>query len=248
MGNAASRVYGTLVRRPLQRFNVDHRAEKEINKFQDQNSAPVRAPMYQSDADLLAEIRNTNPEMAESAVRKDGELHTRLKSVYVESSDPELEPTKPNRPARPLPRDTSQYSYDFVPAQFRLDTKDRLNRVVPRGKVSLEQAVDFLTRYKKTEGTFDHIAIADQYRLSPETTKQAVRYFTVFKMMETNTRESETTPPDPLMVGEGWVEKVKNPQDPFGEQKDEKERILATLERHKDRVAKEKMLGDGRTE
>ena len=33
-----------------------------------------------------------------------------------------------------LSRDTAQYSYDFVPAQLRLD-KDRPRRALPKGKV-----------------------------------------------------------------------------------------------------------------
>ena len=152
MGNSASRVWGAVVRRPLQRYNVDHRAEKVVNKIQDPKAAAMRAPMYQSDAELLEEIRKTNPGMAEDAVRKDGPLHDRLKAVYVESTDPAEVPEQGKReqPGRPFPRDTAQYSYDFVPAQLRMDTGDRAARQLPRGKVSLEQAVDILTRYKES--------------------------------------------------------------------------------------------------
>ena len=79
--------------------------------------------VQQSDAELLEELRKTNPEMAESAVKKDSELYARLKDVYVESTDPELENVdsslKREKPGKPFPKDTSQYSYDFVPAQIR---------------------------------------------------------------------------------------------------------------------------------
>lgn len=238
MGNKVSRVYGSMVKRPLQRYNVDHRAEKVVRKIEDPNAAAMRAPMYQSDADLLEEIRKQNPGMAEHAVRKDTGLHHRLKSVYVESTDPEVQVSPPD-PSKPLPRNTSQYSYDFVPAQLRMDTKDRKSRVLPRGKVTLEQTVNFLTHFKKTEGTFDHTAIAEQYRINPETAKQALRYFTIFNMMETKTRESEMSTPDPLIAGKDWVEKAQNPQDPFREQKATSEEIHLVLERHKARVARE---------
>ena len=70
--------------------------------------------------------------------RKDGPLHDRLKTVYVESTDPEdsvPEQGKREQPGRPFPRDTAQYSYDFVPAQLRMDTWDRAARQLPRGKV-----------------------------------------------------------------------------------------------------------------
>jgi len=241
MGNKASRVYGTFIKRPLQRYNVDHRAEKVIKKIEDPSAAAMRAPMYQSDAELLEEIRRQNPTMAEQAVRKDEDLHHRLKSVYVESTDPVVEEVPQSDPSKPLPRDTSQYSYDFVPAQLRLDTTDRKARLLPRGKVTLEQTVDILTQYKITEANFDHLAIADQYRLNPEKLKQTVRYFTIFNMMETKTREAETTPPDPLVAGKDWVEKLQNPQEPFHKQMQKRDQLIEDNERRKMRVKKEKL-------
>ena len=59
MGNAVSRVYGTIVKRPLQRYNVEHRAEKLITKFEDPKAAPQRAPMYEADAKLRDEVIKT---------------------------------------------------------------------------------------------------------------------------------------------------------------------------------------------
>jgi len=252
MGNKASRVYGTLIKRPLQRYNVEYRAEKVVKKIEDPSAAAMRAPMYQSDAELLEEIRRQNPTMAEQAVRKDDDLHHRLKSVYVESTDPVVEEVPQSDPSKPLPRDTSQYSYDFVPAQLRLDTTDRKARTLPRGKVTLEQTVDILTQYKMSEENFDHLAIADQYRLNPEKVKQAVKYFTIFNMMETKTREAETTTPDPLVAGKDWVEKLQNPGDSFNKQMEQRDQLLEAKERRKMRVEKEKLklreAGDHRTD
>jgi len=247
LGNSVSRVYGAVVKRPLQRYNVEHRAEKVINKIQDPDAPAMRSPMYQSDAALLDEIRKTNPGMAESAVRRDGSLHQRLKSVYVESTDPVLEESS-SHPihAKNLPKDTAQYSYDFVPAQLRLDTDQQARRTLPRGKVTIGQAVDFLTRFKETRGTFDHGAIADQYRLNPETTKHAVDYFTIFNITETKTRESESTPPDPLVAGKDWVEKLQKPVDPIGHFKKRKEEENLMLSKQNTRSAQERMINEGK--
>ena len=83
MGNAVSRVYGTIVKRPLQRYNVEHRAEKLITKFEDPKAAPQRAPMYEADAKLRDEVIKT-----EDGVHKVGtDLLDRLKQVYVDSED-----------------------------------------------------------------------------------------------------------------------------------------------------------------
>ena len=70
MGNQVSRVYGFLVKRPLQRYNVDNRAEKMINKFEDPVAKPHRAPMYKSDAELLEEVRRENPQLLDTAMKK----------------------------------------------------------------------------------------------------------------------------------------------------------------------------------
>merc|ERR1712012_931369 len=117
----------------------------------------MRAPMYQSDAELLEELRKTNPGMAENAVKKDADLYSRLKDVYVESTDPDqanVGDMRREQPGKPFPKDTSQYSYDFVPAQIRQDMPDRGQRIVSKGKVTLQQAVDILAKHKETEGDF----------------------------------------------------------------------------------------------
>ena len=83
MGGAVSRVYGSLVRRPLQRYNVDHRAEKLITKFEDPKAAPQRAPMYETDARVMEEVRNTE----EGVHKVQAELLDRLKQVYVSDKE-----------------------------------------------------------------------------------------------------------------------------------------------------------------
>jgi len=253
MGNSASRVYGFLVRRPLQRYNVDSRAEKVVKKIEDPSAPAMRAPMYQSDAELLEELRKTNPEMAESAVKKDSELYARLKDVYVESTDPELENVdsslKREKPGKPFPKDTSQYSYDFVPAQIRQDMPDRGQRMVAKGKVTLQQAVDILAKHKETGGEFGQEAIVNQYGLNAAATAGALRHFFIFGMFETNTRKNESVAPDPLVSGKDWVDKVKSNvgKDPMRLQAQELDSALQQLEKQKTRAKLERekfMVGE----
>lgn len=246
MGNSASRVYGFLVRRPLQRYNVDSRAEKVVKKIEDPSAPAMRAPMYQSDAELLEELRKTNPGMAESAVKKDSELYARLKDVYVESTDPEHEHVdsslKREKPGKPFPRDTSQYSYDFVPAQIRQDMPDRGQRIVAKGKVTLQQAVDILAKHKETGGEFGQEAIVNQYGLNAAATAGALRHFFIFGMFETNTRKNESVTPDPLVSGKDWVDKVKSNvgKDPMRLQTQELDSTLKQLENQKTRAKLER--------
>ena len=103
-------------------------------------------------------------------------------------------------PDRPLPKDASQHYPDFVPAQMRLERQGR-ERSLPRGKVTLNQTLDILNKYRTTEGAFGAEEISGEYKINKNVADNVVRYYELFNMMETNTRENEHDPPDPLTAG-----------------------------------------------
>lgn len=224
----------------MQRFNVDHRAEKVIKKIEDPLAAPMRAPMYKSDSDLLDDIRKTKPEVAESAIKKDDELHDRLRSVFVTSKDPEIVEHSDTSDERLLPRDRNQYSREFVPGHMRSE------KIVPRGKVTLEQVVDILTKHKETDGTYDNAAVADQYRINPSSAENTLRYFQIFGMIEPKTRNSEYDAPDPLTAGVDWVDVTKPG---YKKTLNEAEKISTAMNAAKnkalDRTREERMIKQG---
>jgi len=251
MGQVASKVWGSVVRRPLQRYNVEDRAHKLADKMEDPSAAPLRAPMYKSDASVLDHVRENYPEVAKQTKRHDSELHERLKSVYVESRDPEAPQGKSTQSTKKLPKDIHQYSVDFVPAQLRQDTPDRAPRTIQRGKVSLDQAVKFLTRHKETSGTFGHEAIASEYRLNPSVTKDALTYFHIFSMHVPKVRETELTKPDPLIAKEDWVKKITKKgiePAPFKDMDDQIKMMDSSGKRQGERIQREKdkMLDRGK--
>jgi len=229
MGNQVSRVYGFLVRRPLQRYNVENRAEKMINKFEDPNAVPYRAPMFKSDAQLLEELKKESPEIFSETVKKDDVLLQRLKSVYVDSTDPEIDQRLKETKDRPLPKDVRQHYVDFVPAQMRLE-RTGTTRVVPRGKVTLNQAVEMLTRNSQSSGKFGPQEISDEYRISSSTALNIIQHFEVFNMMETNSREDESVKPDPLSAGPDWESVKLNTSDAY---KFEQEHMNKMIEKDK---------------
>jgi len=237
MGNQVTRVYGYLVKRPLQRFNVDNRAEKMIDKFEDPVAKPHRAPMYKSDADLLEEVRRENPQLLDTAMKKDEELYDRLKSVYVSSTDPAPDPRAAEKENRPLPRDVRQHYQDFVPAQMRVE-RDGYLRNIPRGKISLDQAVELLSKHSETHGSFGAEEISDKYRINKDVADNIVHHFKIFSMMETETRE-ETDKPDPLQAGPDWVSTSKL-EDPMKEQLERAEEILRKEKKHELRALDER--------
>jgi len=204
MGSQVSRVYGFMVRRPLQRYNVEHRAEKMVKKFEDPAAAPHRAPMYKSDAEVLEAVRRDNPELLQEVAMKDDPLHDRLKTVYVSSTDPDPDSSPSvEKVDKPLPRDVRQHYQDFIPAQMRVE-REGVSRTLPRGKVSLNQAVDFISKHAESQGSFGAEQISQDYRLNQEVVANTIKYYTIFNMIVPETRESETVKPDPLQAGPDW--------------------------------------------
>merc|ERR1712154_650492 len=77
------------------------------------------------------------------------------------------------------------------------------------GKVTLDQSVNILTKFKESKGSFGPVDISEEYKLNKEVAANIVRHFEIFNMMETKTREFETDRPDPLYAGKDWVDKTK---------------------------------------
>jgi len=223
---------------------VENRAEKMITKFEDPNAAPNRAPMYKSDAQVLEDVRRDNPELLEEMVTKDDKLLDRLKTVYVSSSDAQPEPEL--NPDKPLPIDVRQHYVDFVPSQMRMERPGG-TRILPRGKVSLDQAMEFLGKHSQTEGKYGAPEISEEYRLNQEVVTNTLKHFNIFSMMETKTREDESVRPDPLSAGPDWEYPAElvdpsKPQRESRKEDGEKLRLAgeAAKERQEMRVEEEK--------
>ena len=102
-GQALSKMRGSLITRPMQRFNIEARTDKILNK-----EKSVSSPKYPSDKELLEEIRQDRPEIVEAATKKDTEFLSKLQNIYVASSDPEdfdadINRKVPENPDRPFP-------------------------------------------------------------------------------------------------------------------------------------------------
>jgi len=207
MGQKISRVWGTLVTRPLQRYNIEHRAEKVINKIEDPKGVPVRAPHFQADSDFMHKLKSAQPQLAEAAHKKDFDHHSRLREVFVTSKDPyNVDNSEPvaefveikENPSRPFPLDRRQHFADFVPAALRVDEK-----LPNRGKLTLNMAVGILGKRKAEGQDYSSKAIAWEYKLNPDMAVNLVKYYSVFSMVEPV--EREMGPRDPLVAGKDWV-------------------------------------------
>jgi len=238
MGQQVSRVFRSSVKRPMQRYNVEHRAAAALAKIEDPNSPAVRAPMYESDKIQLENLRQSNPELAETEARRDDDLHKRLRDVYVKSEDP-VEFAKPEAdPNRPLPEDRTQYAENFVPGMMRRD-----KRKAARGKVTLDDAVKFLTDHsiKPDVHTADHIA--DTYRLNPEKTANALKYFKVYKVHIPEDEVEKERLHGPQQLGKDWIEGRIEDRKTMMEYQLEREEKRKNLEQKKKERDDQKFLG-----
>ena len=140
MGATVSKIRGSLITRPMQRFNIDARTDKLLAK-----EKPLAAPKFESDQHILEEIRKERPEIAEAATKKDSQLLGRLKDVYVSSKDPQdfdvdINRKVPFNPERPMPgkgirgTPTSGFSDAAVTSSLT-------------GKLNIDDLQDILSRY-----------------------------------------------------------------------------------------------------
>lgn len=237
MGQQVSRVFGFAVKRPLQRYNVEHRAAAEIARIEDPKGPAMRAPMFDSDKQLLEQLRHSNPELAKANVRKDQDLHTRLRDVYITSEDPDETPKPADNPSRPLPEDRSQYAENFVPGMMRVD-----KRKAVRGRVTIDQAVKFITDHNQNPNEHSAEHIANTYRLNPETTANSLKYFRLFNVYIPEVKE-EALPKGPDQLGKDWVEGVIEKKEALMDYHLEKEERLKKLKEQQKERDKQKLLG-----
>jgi len=247
MGQQISRVYGYVIKRPIQRFNIENRAFKVLDKIEDPKEKAMRAPMFQSDKEILEQVRKTTPNLETEVQRKDSDLDDRLKDVYVQSYDPPgsehfkgpMEDKRKENADRPKPADRSVHSEDFVPGLLRMDKSGKL-----RGKVNIDEAVELLTAHAAKPDVNTVESLADQYRLNADTLADVVKHFKVFKVF-TPPPEVEKKRFDPLQAGKDWVESEKESLESNLELLEKRKNYKKELELKDKERAKIQKLGAG---
>lgn len=111
--------------------------------------------------DGIAFSNPDSPEYLQSANKMDPNLAGRLKDVYVTSVDPLPLDKVPSRydPNRPLP--INRYTELF-------DMGYKESRVVPKGRVSLLQAIKFITDHRDNPDEYTIQRIAEENEIKPE--------------------------------------------------------------------------------
>ncbi|XP_037590516.1 NADH dehydrogenase [ubiquinone] 1 alpha subcomplex assembly factor 4-like [Cebus imitator] len=160
---------GGLVIRGIRNFNVENRAEREISKMK-----PSPAPRHPSTNSLLQTQMRVNPEIKGQIARKDDKLLSFLKDVYVDSKDP-----LPSVQVKAA--ETHQ-----EPGEFRLPKSQHFDitniKSVPKGKISIVEALTLLNNHKRYPETWTAEKIAQEYLLEQKDVNSLLKYFVTFEV------------------------------------------------------------------
>ncbi|XP_055459591.1 NADH dehydrogenase [ubiquinone] 1 alpha subcomplex assembly factor 4 [Psammomys obesus] len=159
---------GARLTRAFRNLNLETRAEREISK-----TKPSTAPKHPSTRGLLREQLSQNPEIEEEVSRKDNKLLSLLRDVYVDSKDP-----VPSLPAKNVPPQQE-------PKEFRLPIGHHFDKNimdVPKGKITVVEALTLLNNHKLKPGTWTAEKIAQEYCLELKDVNSLLKYFVTFEV------------------------------------------------------------------
>ncbi|XP_010881154.1 NADH dehydrogenase [ubiquinone] 1 alpha subcomplex assembly factor 4 isoform X2 [Esox lucius] len=159
---------GARFARLFKNFNIENRAHREIGK-----AKPQTAPRHPTHIDPIHSTQV--PEISDAIHKKNDPLLVFLKSVYVESKDPTLkaskEVTEEEEVRRPLVYSLPEDPYGIV------EITD-----VPKGKLSIVEALKALSNHKNAPQTWTVDKVAQEYSLDLKDTKALLEHFIPFEV------------------------------------------------------------------
>ncbi|XP_003487273.1 protein NDUFAF4 homolog [Bombus impatiens] len=154
------------ITRPIRSFNIENRTVRILDK-----EKPVPAPEYPSVQRQREIVDKLKPNLKDTQYKKDHELNDRLKSVFVQSKDPEIEPTQAS--SRPLPQDRRQYSLnEFYES---LDPQ--------KYKCTIKEVVTFLTKHQENAVEYSIERISQEYKIDKQIVENILTNYKLFRVM-----------------------------------------------------------------
>lgn len=150
-------------------FNLENRVHREISK-----QKPEAAPRHSSYVEAIPTTEVT--ETTNAIHKRNDPLLTLLKSVYVESEDP-----KPEAPAQLTEKmeveERRQLKFSLPGYHYGTEITD-----VPKGKLSIVEALKALNNHKLAPQTWTSEKIAQEYSLSLKDTNALLEFFVPFEV------------------------------------------------------------------
>ncbi|XP_074471710.1 NADH dehydrogenase [ubiquinone] 1 alpha subcomplex assembly factor 4 [Sebastes fasciatus] len=160
---------GARVARMFRNFNLENRVHREISK-----EKPRAAPRH--DTGLPQPSSSTD---AETVNQKNDPLLALLKSVYVESTDPDpaaAEASKDVTVGKYAERRPLRYSLPGNPYGM-VELTD-----VPKGKLTIAETLKALSSHQRQPETWTPGKIAQEYCLDPKDTRALLEFFIPFQV------------------------------------------------------------------
>ena len=164
--------------RPLRTFNIENRTERILAK-----SKPTPAPQYPYVKKQKEVVDKLYPNFMETHLKKDTQLDDRLKQVFVESDNQKVE-VSPS--TKSLPQDRSQtplFEYGVY-----------VSDVIPEGKCSLRQALDFISKHNENPTEYSAKQIAQEYKLDEQVVENILKHFKIPNVKQFKRRQIDWTP------------------------------------------------------
>lgn len=154
------------VKKPVRDYNVIERAEKSLD-IEKRRSAP----RHPGTEEKFEKLLKGNPGIKVEHEKKPEDLLNRLKIVKVTSTD-ELPKVESHRSARALPQARIAQS---VP-----DFGYEEPKIIPVGKCSLRQALEFITKIQNDPENWTIQKVAEEYNLNSTDVENVVNHFRTF--------------------------------------------------------------------
>lgn len=158
---------GAALSRAFRNFNVESRAHRLIGK-----DKPSPAPMYPGTKETVAAVLSSHPEIQGKVFKRDDNLLSRLKEVYVDSMDPLAEVKHEVLPPASEFRGPKQTMSSVF---LNIDVES-----IPKGKIAIIEALTILNNYKQSPQTWTAERITKEYNLNIQDTKALLEFFRPF--------------------------------------------------------------------
>ncbi|KAM9316624.1 NADH dehydrogenase [ubiquinone] 1 alpha subcomplex assembly factor 4 [Gastrophryne carolinensis] len=155
---------GAKLVRALRNFNVENKAHRLIGR-----EKLDAAPMHPGTKEALAGLASRHPEIKKEINKKDDALLSRLKDVYVASTDP----SEAKQAVQP-----SESEEFRAPRQTLNSDMDS----IPKGRISVVEVLTILNNHKQSPKTWTAEKIAKEYTLNIKDTQALLEYFRTFDL------------------------------------------------------------------
>lgn len=193
--NVIRKVYRSLIKRKLQRFNIDNRAERVLAK------PKTRAPLHESTVDSYKELEKEFPEELLAQKQKNEDLVQMMHGMVA----------NPDRLNDLSTRSLPSRNRQAIDDNFQTKTE-----VAPEGKVLLTEALQFIGDYQFKPEPPSALDIARQYKLDLDDVEATLKHFRSFKIyyavdeeLLKELEEAKETSPEPQIAASAHSEPTR---------------------------------------